>query len=74
MAKGCVCGKWGHAWQSGVHGEGGNMHGEGGVHGESGGGIHGEEVVCMAKGGACLAATAAGGMHPTGMHSCEKFF
>ena len=52
---------WGHAWQAGVYGRG-DMHsrqhaGQGGMRGR----------------GACVAgetATAAGGMHPTGMHSC----
>ena len=55
---------------------GGGMHGRegafvvGGVCGRGGG--HGKGV-CMAGGHACVAvetATAADGMHPTGMHSC----
>ena len=48
----------GHAWQGGGINVGcGGMHGRG---------------VCMSE-GACMAgetATAAGGTHPTGMHSC----
>ena len=45
----------------------GGRHGRGGM-----GGIHGRGWACVV-GGMCMAeetATAAGGMHPTGMHSC----
>ena len=58
-----------------VHGEGG-LVAKGGMHGKGGG-------ACMAKGGhawqigACVAgetASAADGMHPTGMHSCCTSF
>ena len=58
-----------HAWQGGMHGRGawqGGMHGRG-VHG---GGHVWQGSVC---GRGCMAgdtATAADGMHPTGMHSC----
>ena len=58
---GGMCGG-GHAWQ-GVCGRGACM--AGGVHDRGGGGVHD-------RGGACVAgemATAAGGTHPTGMHS-----
>ena len=63
----------GHAWQGGVHGReacvaGGGCSIAGGCVAE----VHGRGV-CMAGWGACVAgemATAAGGMHPTGMHSC----
>ena len=54
----------GHAWQAGVCMTGGGMHGKRGVHGR---------VACAEEGGACMAgetATAAGGTHTTGMHSC----
>ena len=61
-----------HAWQ-GVCMVGG-IHARGGVCGREG--MHGRGVrgwgVCIV-GGACMAgvtATAADGMHPTGMHSC----
>ena len=62
-----VCVARGHVWQRGVHYKGracmaGGMHGRG----------HAWWGLCMA-GGACVAgetATAAGGTHPTGMHSC----
>ena len=71
--KGVVRGR-GHAWQrvcvcvagctwQGVGGRGGGVGGRGhawqGVNGE--GGVHGEE-----------AATEAGDMHPSGMHSCYR--
>ena len=62
-----VKGRWGHAWQGGMHGEGGGAW----------------QRACVARGacvwggmhgrGVCVAgetATAADGMHPTGMHSC----
>ena len=59
---GSVHGRGGHAWQGGMHCRGVCMAGE----------------VCMAGGvcgrGACVAgemAIAVGGMHPTGMHSCQ---
>ena len=71
-----MCGRghawWGEACMSGAC-MAGDMHGWG-VHGR---GVHGREIcmagwTCMTR-GACMAgemATAAGGMHPTGMHSC----
>ena len=39
------------------------------------GGIHGRGM-CGGEGGACMAGryAAAGGMHPTGMHSCSAMF
>ena len=73
----CVVG--GHAWQGGVHGRAcvaGGMHGKGVC--MAGGnvwwGVCVAEGVCMA--GQCVAgetATAAGGTHPTGMHSCNFY-
>ena len=75
---GGVHGRW-HVWQGvcmvgGMHGEGCVWHGACMV-----GGVcmvgHAWWGVCLV--GACMAgemATAAGGMHPTGMHSCLHFF
>ena len=51
--------------------------GGGGVGAWSRGGVHGPGGVCMVRGGAWSppeTATAAGGTHPTGMHSCFSFF
>ena len=58
MARGAVCGGggWGCAWQGDMHGRGCVWWG-----------------ACMEVGMACMAgetATAAGGTHPTEMHSC----
>ena len=72
------------AWQGGMCGKGGrhgkgertcmvgDMHG--GVCGKGG---HAWRGACMVGGGACVAgetATAVDSMHPTGMHSCLKYF
>ena len=70
---------WGCAWQRGVNGRG--MHGVGAC--MAGGAWQGDMYgggTCVAGGRACMAggvccrglcmATAVGGMHPTGMHSC----
>ena len=84
MHSGGMCGG-GHAWQGGVHGRacvaGGHVW-QGGMHGKgvcmAGGnvwwGVCVAEGVCIA--GQCVAgetATAAGGTHPTGMHSCNFY-
>ena len=80
-----VCVAEGHVWQRVCMA--GSMHG-GGVHGRGAwkGGVHGrghvwQEGMCgrgdMCGRGACMAgktAIAAGGTHPTGMHSCLFFF
>ena len=58
----------GHAWQRGVHGRGHCMAGAGCAwqgHAWQG---HAWQGVCVAGG----TATAVGGTHPTGMHSCLK--
>ena len=63
---------WGHAWQGGMHFTGHvwqvGMHGRGACMARGRawqGGVHGW-VACVAGD----TATAADGMHPTGMHSC----
>ena len=71
-----VCPQAGRAWWGGVRGGGACVVGghawQGGVHGRRcvwWGGGH------AWQGGACMVgetATAAGGTHPTGMHSCNK--
>ena len=90
MAKGVgMCGEGRHAWQrgGGVCGKGG-MHGNRDMCGERGhawqrGVFAAKGRACMARGacrqrgGACVVgetATAADGMHPTGMHSCTDCF
>ena len=63
MVQGVCAWSWGCAWLGGVWSKG--VHGPRGVHGLG---------RCMVGGGGLVeipwTANAAGGMHPTGMHSC----